>query len=279
MKSDEGINPTSEYSSGFPPVDVHQISVPLVSVVMPCLNEERTVGGCIKEAIQCMSAAGIKGEVVVADNGSHDNSASIAVSAGATVVSIPETGYGNALRGGIMHAQGEFIIMGDCDGSYPFTEIPSILNLLQDGYDLVIGDRFAGGIEPGAMPWLHRYVGNPILSWLGRFLFRSSVSDFHCGLRGFSRSAYEDMALTAAGMEFASEMVIRAAVLGLHVTNVPVHLRRDGRVGPSHLRTWRDGARNLCLLIKMSIRNSRAVLSSPAYSVIRTKELESEEAS
>lgn len=227
---------------------------PEVSLVMPCLNEARTLGACIREAVGTMERAGITGEVVVADNGSTDGSQAIAMAAGARVFPVAAKGYGHALRGGIAAARGRHIIMGDADGSYDFTHIPRFLDPLRAGCDLVMGNRFRGGIAPGAMPWKNRHIGNPILSFLGQLFFRTDLGDFHCGLRGFSAVAYQRMQLRTTGMEFASEMVIKAVTLGLKVAEVPTTLRPDGRDRPPHLRPWRDGWRHLRFMLLFSPR-------------------------
>lgn len=230
---------------------------PEVSVVIPCRNEERTLAACILEAIEACRAAGIVGEVIVADNASTDGSRALAEAHGARVVDVPEVGYGNALRGGIAQSNGKFIVMGDADGSYQFCEIPRFVEQLRNGFDLVMGNRFQGGIDPGAMPWLHRYFGNPVLSWIGRQLFRSPIGDFQCGLRAFTRRAYDAMQTTSPGMEFASEIVVRATQLNLRITEIPIQLKPDGRNGPSHLRTWRDGWRNICLMARLRFQGQR----------------------
>ena len=226
-----------------------------LSVVMPCLNEAETLEQCIRTAQQALSDAEINGEVIVADNGSQDGSIGIAEKTGARVVRVADRGYGSALMGGIAAARGEFILMGDADASYDFGHIPRFLQPLRDGVDLVIGNRFAGGIARGAMPPLHRYFGNPALSWLGRLFFRNrSVGDFYCGLRAFRKDAYERMRLRTTGMEFATEMVVKATLLRLRVTEVPTTLAPDGRGRPPHLRTWRDGWRTLRFFLLYSPR-------------------------
>ena len=222
---------------------------PELSVVMPCLNEGETLAQCIQQIQVALQEGHIIGEVVVADNGSSDNSVEIADTLGARVVHVPEKGYGNALRGGIEAARGKYIIMGDADSSYDFGHIPRFLERLRDGYDLVMGNRFAGGIRPGAMPHLHRYLGNPVLTGVGRLLFGSKCGDFHCGLRAFSRHAYDRLGLRSAGMEFASEMVVKAALKDFRVTEVPTTLSPDGRSRPAHLRSWRDGWRHLRFML------------------------------
>lgn len=225
-----------------------------LTVVLPCLNEARTVGTCVREAREAMQLAGIVGEVLVADNGSADGSQAIAVSEGARLVPIMEKGYGHALRGGIAAARGRFLIMGDADQSYDFSHLPRFVEKLRAGDDLVMGNRFKGGIEPGAMPWKNRYIGNPVLTFIGRLFFNTAIGDFHCGLRGFSADAYRRMNLRTTGMEFASEMVIKAVMLGLRVSEVPTVLRRDGRDRPPHLRPWRDGWRHLRFMLLFSPR-------------------------
>jgi len=222
---------------------------PEVTVVMPCLNEAETLATCIQEAMAAFECNGIAGEVIIADNGSTDGSQMIAVSLGARVVQIAEKGYGNALMGGIEAARGEFIVMGDSDASYNFGHVPRFVEKLREGYDLVMGNRFQGGIEPGAMPWKHRWIGNPVLSGIGRLFFHCPAGDFHCGLRGFSKAAYEKMQLSTTGMEFASEMVIKSTLNGLKITEIPTVLRPDGRSRPPHLRSWRDGWRHLRFML------------------------------
>lgn len=230
------------------------VATPELSVVLPCLDEARTVGQCVQQAQSAMAQAGITGEVVVADNGSTDNSAAIAATHGARVVPVAARGYGHALRAGIRAARGRYIIMGDADASYDFSHLNRFIEKLRAGYDLVVGDRFGGGIQPGAMPWKNRYLGNPLLSFLGRLFFSTGIRDFHCGLRGFSIEAYRRMDLRTNGMEFASEMVIKAVLMGLRVTEVPTVLRPDGRGRPPHLRPWRDGWRHLRFMLLFSPR-------------------------
>ena len=220
-----------------------------VSVLMPCLNEEKTIGLCVEKAACFLRENGIPGEVLVADNGSTDASGSIAEKMGARVVCVPERGYGNALKAGIAAAKYSFIIMGDSDDSYNFLEIKSFYDKLIEGADLVIGNRFEGGIEPGAMPVLHRYFGNPCLSWLGRMRYGVSVRDFHCGLRGLRRSAMLSLRLCTGQMEFASEMIVKAAQAGLNMEEIPCRLYKDKRGRPSHLRSIRDGMRHLLFLL------------------------------
>jgi glycosyltransferase involved in cell wall biosynthesis len=225
-----------------------------LSVVLPCLNEAETLATCITKARASMVSLGVDGEVVVADNGSTDGSQAIAESLGARVVPVPERGYGAALRTGIAAAEGRFVIMADADDSYALDDLGPFVDALRGGADLVMGNRFAGGIEPGAMPALHRYLGNPVLSWVGRLFFRVPINDFHCGMRGFRRDRVMELGLTTVGMEFASEMVVRSAINGLHITEVPTTLKPDGRSRAPHLRTWRDGWRHLRFLLAFSPR-------------------------
>ena len=230
---------------------------PELTVLMPCLNEAATVAGCVAEALAALAAAGVAGEVVIADNGSTDGSQALATAAGARVVEIAARGYGNALSGGIAAARGRYVLMGDADGSYDFGELPRFLPALRAGSDLVMGCRLpAGGgrILPGAMPWKHRWIGNPILTALGRLFFAAPVHDFHCGLRAFRRDAILGLGLQCPGMEFASEMVVRARFAGLTLGEVPVTLRPDGRSRPPHLRSWRDGWRHLRFMLLFSPR-------------------------
>lgn len=226
-----------------------------VSIVMPCLQEEETLEGCIREALFALETNGVAGEVVVADNGSTDGSTEIAEKAGARLIHVAQRGYGNALRAGIQAARGKYILMGDADGSYDFRELPRFLKLLRQGKDLVMGCRFprcGGRIEAGAMPWKHRWIGNPILSRLGKLFFSSSVDDFHCGLRAFRREAILALSLKTSGMEFASEMVVKATLCDLKIAQVPVTLRPDGRSRSPHLRSWRDGWRHLRFMLLYS---------------------------
>lgn len=223
-----------------------------LSIVMPCLNEAATVAICVAKALGFLQRAGIAGEVVVADNGSTDGSVELAEAAGARIVRAGARGYGSALRAGIAACRGRFVVMGDSDDSYDFTALDGMVAALREGHQLVMGNRFAGGIAPGAMPPLHRYLGNPVLSFVGRLLFRCRIRDFHCGLRGFDRQAVMALGLTSSGMEFASEMVVKASLAGLRITEVPTTLSRDGRDRPPHLRSWRDGWRHLRFLLLMS---------------------------
>jgi glycosyltransferase involved in cell wall biosynthesis len=220
-----------------------------LTILMPCLNEARTVEPCVRAAKSYLTEAGIDGEVLVADNGSTDASVEIAVAAGARVVHVPVRGYGAALMAGIDGARGNYVIMGDADCSYDFSRLDAYVERLRAGADLVMGNRFQGGIEPGAMPSLHRYLGNPVLSFVGRLFFRIRIGDFHCGLRGFSRQAIQRLGLVTPGMEFASEMIAKAALAKLRVDEVPTTLRPDGRDRAPHLRTWRDGWRHLRFLL------------------------------
>lgn len=225
-----------------------------LSVVMPCLNEGETLACCIDKAQQAMREHAIRGEVVIANNGSMDGSAEIARLLGARVIDVPEKGYGSALMGGISAARGKYVIMGDADDSYDFLHIPRFIEKLREGHELVMGNRFQGGIEPGAMPASHRYLGNPALSGIGRLFFGSPCGDFHCGLRGFSKTAIMRLDLRTTGMEFASEMVVKATLQGLSISEVPTTLSPDGRLRAPHLRTWRDGWRHLRFLLMYSPR-------------------------
>jgi glycosyltransferase involved in cell wall biosynthesis len=225
-----------------------------VSIVMPCLNEETTLPACIAKAKAAIAEHGLQAEIVVADNGSTDNSRGIATAMGARVVTASERGYGAAIRSGIEAARGRFIIVGDADDSYDFSLIYPFVERLRQGSDLVVGNRFKGGIDTGAMPWKHRYIGNPLLSGLGRLLFKIRIGDLHCGMRGVRKDAYERMGLVASGMEFASEMVIKAAAKRMRVEEVPIPLHRDGRNRPPHLRSFRDGWRHLRFMLLFSPR-------------------------
>jgi glycosyltransferase involved in cell wall biosynthesis len=223
-----------------------------LSIVMPCLNEARTVGTCVRKAFAYLDLHEIKGEVIVADNRSIDGSQSIAGNLGARVVTVASRGYGNALRAGIAAARGKFVIMGDSDDSYDFSALQPFLDKLRAGFHLVLGNRFKGGIEPGAMPALHKFFGNPFLTLIGRTLYKSPSRDFYCGLRGFHREAILGLDLDAVGMEFALEMIVKASIQQLRITEVPTRLSVDGRARPSHLRSWRDGWRSLRLFLLLS---------------------------
>jgi glycosyltransferase involved in cell wall biosynthesis len=230
-------------------------SVPLeLSIVMPCLNEAETLAVCIEKAQRSLRECDIAGEIIVADNGSTDGSQSIAASKGARVLHVQTKGYGSALMGGIAAARGTYIIMGDADDSYDFASLGPFIEQLRNGFDLVMGNRFKGGIKPGAMPPLHRYLGNPVLTALGRLFFESPCGDFHCGLRGFNKAAIEKLDLRTTGMEFASEMVVKATLHNLRIAEVPTILFRDGRSRSPHLRSWRDGWRHLRFLLLFSPR-------------------------
>lgn len=220
-----------------------------LTILMPCLNEAETIEGCILEAQGYLNASGVQGEVLIADNGSDDGSQAMATTLGARVVDVPEKGYGAALSAGIRAARGRYVIMADSDGSYDFAHLDPFVERLRAGADLVMGNRFRGGIERAAMPPLHRYLGNPVLSGIGRLFFRTPIGDFHCGLRGFNREAVLGLHLDTPGMEFASEMVVKSALVGLKIEEVPTTLRPDGRSRPPHLRSWRDGWKHLKFLL------------------------------
>ncbi|HEX4001805.1 MAG TPA: glycosyltransferase family 2 protein [Candidatus Acidoferrales bacterium] len=225
-----------------------------LSVVMPCLNESLTLGTCIRKAQATIERLGIRGEVIVADNGSTDGSQSLAEDLGARVVPIESRGYGSALRGGIAAARGRYVIMGDSDDSYDFTQLGDFVAKLDEGYDLVMGNRFHGEFREGAMPFLHRYLGNPVLSWLGRLFFGCTVGDFQCGLRGFRKDSIDRLELQTTGMEFSTEMVVKATLFNLRIIEIPTTLYPDGRDRAPHLRTWRDGWRYLRFLLLYSPR-------------------------
>jgi glycosyltransferase involved in cell wall biosynthesis len=225
-----------------------------LTILMPCLNEAETVAICVRKARGFLDRTGIEGEVLVADNGSSDGSIEIAQEAGARVVRIADKGYGNALLGGIGAARGRFVIMADADDSYDFSQLDAFVEGLRAGHTMVIGHRFRGGIRPGAMPLLHRYLGNPVLSFAGRLFFSSGVGDFHCGLRGVDRASALRLGLSAPGMEFASEMIVKATLAGWRIAEVPTVLSPDGRSRAPHLRSWRDGWRHLRFLLMMSPR-------------------------
>lgn len=225
-----------------------------LSIVMPCLNEAETVRICVEKGVRFLRENGVVGEVIVADNGSTDGSQELALGAGARVVDVKDRGYGNALREGMRSARGRYLAMGDADDSYDFLGLGPFLERLRAGDDLVMGNRFRGGIRPRAMPPLHRYLGNPVLTGIGRLFFRSPVGDFHCGLRALSREAFDRLELRTGGMEFASEMVVKATLLGMRISEVPTVLSPDGRSRPPHLRSWRDGWRHLRFLLLYSPR-------------------------
>ena len=233
---------------------VPETSTPEFSLVMPCLNEAETLEVCIIKAWRGLREQAVVGEIIVADNGSDDGSPEIAIRLGARVAHIPDAGYGNALMGGIAAARGKYVIMGDADDSYDWSELGLFIQSLREDHDLVMGNRFRGGIEPGAMKPLHRYLGNPVLTGIGRLFFRSPCGDFHCGLRGFKKTSLESLDLRTAGMEFASEMIVKATLAGLKITEVPTKLWPDGRGRPPHLRSWRDGWRHLRFLLLFSPR-------------------------
>jgi glycosyltransferase involved in cell wall biosynthesis len=231
------------------PTDCH------LTILMPCLNEAETIGICVRKALKSLQKLVIEGEVLVADNGSVDGSQQIALSLGARVIDVPRKGYGEALKAGIEAAQSEWIIMGDADDSYDFGQLESFVEKLQSGYDLVMGCRMpwgGGTIMPGAMPWKHHWIGNPVLSCLGQVFFRAPVTDFHCGLRAFKRESIQRLGLRTEGMEFASEMVIKATLQKLQIAEIPITLHKDGRSRPPHLRSWRDGWRHLRFMLLFS---------------------------
>ena len=225
-----------------------------LTILMPCLNEAETIEVCVKKAMGYLERSGVSGEVLIADNGSTDGSQALAESCGARVVAAPEKGYGAALIAGIKAAHGKFVIMGDADDSYDFENLDGMTQHLREGAELVMGNRFKGGIAKGAMPFLHRYLGNPVLSFIGRLFFSIPVGDFHCGLRGFSRESILNLGLKSPGMEFASEMVVKASLNKLRIEETPTTLKPDGRSRPPHLKTWRDGWRHLRFLLIHSPR-------------------------
>jgi glycosyltransferase involved in cell wall biosynthesis len=228
-----------------------------LTILMPCLNEAETIESCVRKAFGSLERLNLTGEVVVADNGSTDGSRERAQALGARVVPVADRGYGAALQAGIMAAKGDWIVMGDADDSYDFSHLVPFISRLEEGYDLVMGCRLprgGGTIMPGAMPWKHRWLGNPGLSWLGQLFFRAPVTDIYCGLRAFSRAAILRLNLLAPGMEFACEMVIKATLHGLRITEVPITLYQDGRTRAPHLRTWRDGWRTLRFMLLFSPR-------------------------
>lgn len=225
-----------------------------LTILIPCLNEAETISACVQEAASFLRRLDVSGEVLVSDNGSSDGSQQLALDAGARVITADRRGYGAALQSGIEHARGRYVIMGDGDQSYDFSRLELMLQALRAGNELVMGNRFKGGISPGAMPFLHKYLGNPVLSAIGRLFYRNDIGDFHCGLRGFRRDAILELALNSDGMEFASEMVVKSSMHGLRIAEVPTTLRKDGRSRPPHLRTWRDGWRHLKFLFLHSPR-------------------------
>lgn len=235
-------------------MNVDDKKLPRLTILMPCLNEAQTLSACIKKAGHWIERSGIDTEILIADNGSTDGSQQMAIENGAKVIQVIQRGYGAALYHGAKAALGEYIIMGDSDDSYDFSQLDLFFSKLTEGFDLVMGNRFLGGIEKGAMPWKNRFIGNPILSWIGRKLFKCPANDFHCGLRGFRKDAFERMDLRTTGMEFASEMVIKANLLGMRIAEVPTTLSKDGRSRPPHLRPWRDGWRHLRFMMLFSPR-------------------------
>jgi glycosyltransferase involved in cell wall biosynthesis len=249
------MSPTNQISDAVAPlrVPLHAPEI-LASVVMPCLNEAETLAICIDKARSSLQSMGVSYEIIVGDNGSTDGSQEIATKGGAIVVAVSERGYGAALMGAIEHSHGKYIVMADADDSYDLGDIPSFVNKLNDGADLVMGNRFQGGIAEGAMPFLHKYLGNPVLSFIGRLFFKAPCKDFHCGMRAFTRAAYDRMKLRTLGMEFASEMVVKSTLLNLRFSEVPTKLAKDGRSRAPHLRTWRDGWRHLRFLLMYSPR-------------------------
>ncbi len=223
-----------------------------LTILLPCLNESETLATCIEKAKRYLEKSGLSGEVLVADNGSTDGSQEIAISNGARLVNVSTKGYGAALKNGIESVRSKWIVMGDSDDSYDLENLDKFVKELEKGSDLVIGNRFKGGILPGAMPWLHYYIGNPILSYLGRKFFRISIRDFHCGLRAFQTESIRNLGLESKGMEFASEMIVKASIKNLRITEVPTILKPDGRSRKPHLNTWRDGFRHLTFLLMLS---------------------------
>jgi glycosyltransferase involved in cell wall biosynthesis len=231
-------------------LDVSGDALPVdVSVVIPCLNEANSISFCVEKALKSFQTGGLRGEVVVADNGSTDGSIEIVEKLGARVVRVEQRGYGAALRAGISSARGSFIVMGDADDSYDFSEVPRFVEMWRRGYDVVMGNRFRGEIKPGAMPWHHKYFGNPVLTSVLNLFFHAGIGDSHCGMRGFSRAIYDSMDLRSTGMEFASEFVIKATQLGARITEIPITLWPDKRGRPPHLRSFRDGWRHLRFML------------------------------
>lgn len=227
-----------------------------ITILMPCLNEELTIGSCIKEAKSWIKKTGEDAEILISDNGSTDKSVEIAQALGARVVLIEKKGYGNALRHGIASSNSKYVIFGDSDGSYDFSNLTPFVTKLDEGFDIVMGNRFKGGIAKGAMPFLNKYLGNPGLSWLARFVHRIPIGDFNCGLRAFNLESYKNVPLRTTGMEFASEMVIAGVKRGLSITEVPTILRKDGRNRKPHLRPWRDGLRNVKVILLTKLNSA-----------------------
>jgi glycosyltransferase involved in cell wall biosynthesis len=232
-----------------------------ITCLIPCLNEEKTIGGCIDEAKKVLNLCSLDGEILVADNGSSDDSIQIAKKAGARVVHVNEKGYGSALRGGISAADSEFIVMADADQTYEWTDLKKFFDLLNQDFDLVMGNRFSGKIEKGAMPFLNKYIGNPLLSFIGKLFFKSKIGDFHCGLRGFKKSSILNLNLTSTGMEFASEIVIKASLAKLKITEIPTKLRIPPYERKPHLRPFRDGWRHLRLMLSYAPKFSIGIPS------------------
>lgn len=222
-----------------------------LTILMPSLNEAETIANCIQKAKTFLESENIHGEILIADNGSTDGSPTIAEANGARVITVSKRGYGSAIKSGIQAAKGRYVIMGDADDSYDFLHLSPFLQKLREGYELVMGNRFQGGIKKGAMPFLNRYLGNPVLSFFGRVFFKCDIGDFHCGLRGFDRARFLSLHLDGDGMELASEMVVKASLLQFKMTEVPTTLSKDGRSRRPHLRPWRDGWRHLQLLLKL----------------------------
>jgi glycosyltransferase involved in cell wall biosynthesis len=231
-----------------------EVEVLELTILLPCLNEAETIETCIDKGMSYLARSGVRGEVLVADNGSTDGSQQLVIAKGARLLAVRDRGYGSALRHGIMAARGRYVVMGDADDSYDLSHLEHFVAKLREGYDIVMGNRFQGGIAPGAMPFLHRYLGNPVLSFLGRLFFGVKVGDFHCGLRAFDRERIHHLNLHTTGMEFASEMLISAALRSYRICEVPTTLKKDGRSRPPHLRTWHDGWRHLSFLLMFSPR-------------------------
>jgi glycosyltransferase involved in cell wall biosynthesis len=252
MRAAAEVERSSTAPTATPEAAADDALAPELSVVMPCLNEARTLGICIRKAQESFERIGISGEVVVADNGSTDGSQRIAEELGARVVPVERRGYGAALTGGIAAARGRWVIMGDADDSYDFAALEPFVERLREGYDLVAGNRFKGGIHPEAMPWLHKWLGNPALSFIGRRLYGTPCGDIYCGLRGFDRQKIRELDIRSSGMEFAIEMIVKATMQGLRVTEVPTTLSPDAEGRVPHLNTWRDGWKSLRLLLLYS---------------------------